>query len=161
MSEYPYQIRRIGPDDVTLMRRLNAMFGAAFGDPETYNLNPPDDTWLQRALAKTDVIVLAALDGDEPVGGLVAYELDKFEQPRREVYLYDLAVVAAHRRRRIATRLIEALCEIARTYGARTIFVQADIGDAAAIALYQGLGAREDVIHFDIAIPRSTPSANL
>jgi len=152
MSEFPYQIRRLGPDDVALMRRLNVMFGTAFGEPETYNLNPPDDAWLRRALAKTDVIVLAALDSDEPVGGLVAYELDKFEQPRREVYLYDLAVVAAHRRRRIATRLIQALCEIARTYGAWTIFVQADIGDDAAIALYQGLGEREDAIHFDIAI---------
>ena len=128
------------------------MFGAAFGEPETYNVNPSDDAWLQRALAKADVIVLAALDNDEPAGGLVAYELDKFEQPRREVYLYDLAVAAAHRRRRIATRLIGALCEIARRRGAWTIFVQADIGDDAAIALYQGLGVREKAIHFDIAI---------
>lgn len=135
------------------MRRLNSMFAAAFGELETYRVNPPDDAWLQRALAKADAIVLAALDGDEPIGGLVAYDLDKFEQPRREFYLYDLAVAAAYRRRRIATRLIEALREIARAYGAWTIFVQADIGDAAAIALYQGLGAREDAVHFDLAIP--------
>jgi hypothetical protein len=33
------------------------------------------------------------------------------------------------------------------------IFVQADRGDDAAIALYSKLGAREDVLHFDIAVP--------
>jgi aminoglycoside 3-N-acetyltransferase I len=152
MSARPYPIRRLGPNDLALMRRLNAMFGAAFMEPETYRVDPPDDDWLRRALAQACAIVLAALDGDEPVGGLVAYELDKFEQPRREIYLYDLAVAAAHRRRRIATRLIEALREIALARGAATIFVQADYGDDAAIALYQGLGAREDVIHFDIAV---------
>jgi aminoglycoside 3-N-acetyltransferase I len=31
------------------------------------------------------------------------------------------------------------------------VFVQADHGDDAAIALYTKLGAREDVLHFDIA----------
>jgi aminoglycoside 3-N-acetyltransferase I len=30
-------------------------------------------------------------------------------------------------------------------------FVQADLGDDAAIALYTKLGVREDVLHFDIA----------
>jgi len=32
------------------------------------------------------------------------------------------------------------------------IFVQADLGDAPAIALYTKLGAREDVLHFDIPV---------
>jgi aminoglycoside 3-N-acetyltransferase I len=152
LPEYPYPIRRLGPDDLILMRRLNAMFGAAFGEPETYRVDPPGDVWLRRGLAKTDVIVLAALDGDEAAGGLIAYELDKFEQPRCEIYLYDLAVAVAHRRRKIATRLIEALRQIALERRASTILVQADLGDDAAIALYQGFGAREDVIHFDIAV---------
>jgi aminoglycoside 3-N-acetyltransferase I len=128
------------------------MFGAAFLEPETYRVDPPDDEWLRRALANPDIVVLAALDGDEAVGGLVAYELDKFERPRREIYLYDLAVAAAHRRRKVATRLIETLRATARARGAASIFVQADYGDDAAIALYRGLGAREDVIHFDIAV---------
>ena len=34
------------------------------------------------------------------------------------------------------------------------IFVQADHGDEPAIALYTKLGIREDVLHFDIAVPR-------
>jgi len=39
---------------------------------------------------------------------------------------------------------------IARTRAASVISVQADRGADAAIALYESLGVREDVLHFDI-----------
>jgi aminoglycoside 3-N-acetyltransferase I len=48
--------------------------------------------------------------------------------------------------------LIEALKNIGARRGAYVIFVQADIGDDPAIALYTKLGVREDVLHFDIAV---------
>jgi aminoglycoside 3-N-acetyltransferase I len=86
------------------------------------------------------------------VGGLAAYELRKFEQERSEIYIYDLAVALSHRRQGIATALIEALRGIARARGATVIFVQADVPDAAAIALYTKLGSREDVLHFDVDV---------
>jgi predicted N-acetyltransferase YhbS len=82
----------------------------------------------------------------------VAYELDKFEQARREVYIYDLAVRAEHRRQGIATALIARLGEIAARRSAWVIYVQADYGDDPAIALYEKLGAREAVLHFDIPV---------
>lgn len=127
------------------------VFGDAFGDPHTYTGQPPSDTYVGTLLAKPHVIVLAAFDGEDVVGGLAAYELEKFEQERREIYLYDLAVAATHRRRGIARRLIGTLQQIAREQRAYVIFVQADYGDDAAIALYASLGTREDVMHFDIA----------
>src|SRR6185295_10721624 len=98
------------------------------------------------------VVALVALAGGAVVGGLVAYELDKFEQARREIYIYDLAVAEPHRRRGIATALIERLRTIAAARGAWVIYVQADHGDDPAIALYETLGAREDVLHFDIPV---------
>lgn len=58
------------------------------------------------------------------------------------------------RRRGVATALVQALFPIAAALGAWAIFVQADIGDAPAIAFYSRLGSREDVLHFDIAPPR-------
>nr|WP_017324751.1 GNAT family N-acetyltransferase [Synechococcus sp. PCC 7336] len=58
------------------------------------------------------VIALAALKHGEVVGGLAAYELQKFEQERSEIYIYDLAVSAAHRREGIATALIQELKSI-------------------------------------------------
>ncbi len=93
-----------------------------------------------------------ALAADQVVGGLVAYELDKFERARREVYIYDLAVAEEHRRQGVATALIEHLRAIAAARGAWVIYVQADHGDDPAIALYEKLGVREDVLHFDIPV---------
>lgn len=97
-------------------------------------------------------VALAALKHGAVVGGLAAYELRRFEQERSEVYIYDLTVAAARRREDIATALIEALKPIAAARGAWVIYVQADLADLPAIALYSKLGAREDVLHFDIAV---------
>ena len=131
---------------------MNRMFGEAFGDPETYGDEPPDDDYLRDLLARPDVIALAAVHGGEVTGGLVAYELRKFEKARSEIYIYDLAVAEAWRRRRIATALVERLRAIARDRGAWVIYVQADYADPPAIALYEKLGTREEVLHFDIEV---------
>ncbi len=48
--------------------------------------------------------------------------------------------------------MIQSLRAIAAARGAYVIFVQADYGDDPAVALYTKLGAREDVMHFDIAV---------
>jgi aminoglycoside 3-N-acetyltransferase I len=147
-----FSIRRLGPPDVALLRSLNVLFGAAFGDSDTYTQAAPADAYLSDLLAKEHVIALAAIAGGRVVGGLVAYELDKFERERRELYIYDLAVDENHRRRGIATALIGHVRGIAAQRGAWVIYVQADYGDTAAVALYEKLGIREDVMHFDIPV---------
>lgn len=147
-----HQIRHLSPADIPVMKGLLKMFGEAFGEADTYQGHVPGDAYLRRLLEKPHFIALAAVEGDEVVGGLAAYELEKFEQARSEIYIYDLAVAASHRRRGIATALIRALSRIADARGAFVIFVQADPGDTPAIRLYESLGTREDVHHFDIAV---------
>jgi aminoglycoside 3-N-acetyltransferase I len=96
------------------------------------------------------------MKGKEVVGGLAAYELDKFEQDRREIYIYDLAVLEGHRREGIATGMIDALRKIAAERDVYVIFVQADLEDGPAIALYESLGTKETAHHFDIDVgPRT------
>lgn len=147
-----FGIVRVEPGDADLMDGLLAMFGDAFGEAETYGRARPSRAYLERLLGGDTFIALAALKDGAVVGGIAAYELRKFEQERSEIYLYDLAVAEAHRRQGIATALIEALKGIAAERGAYVVFVQADHGDDPAIALYTKLGAREDVLHFDIPI---------
>ena len=53
--------------------------------------------------------------------------------------------------------MIDRLRSIAAERGAYVIFVQADYGDTAAVALYTRLGLREDVMHFDIDVPGRIP----
>ena len=145
-------IRQLTFDDVALMHALLSTFGDAFEEPDTYGGNRPDAAYLRKLLGSDSFIALTASKNGEVVGGLAAYELKKFEQARSEIYIYDLAVRAAHRREGVATKLIQELGRIAATRGAYVIFVQADHGDDPAIALYTKLGAREDVLHFDIPV---------
>lgn len=143
-------IQRLTPDDVPLMREMLGALGRAFEDVETYSAAQPTAAYLARLLGRDDFFAIAALQDGAVVGGIAAYELLKFEQERREIYIYDLAVDEEHRRQGIATALIRDLQAIAAARGAYVIFVQADPGDAPAIALYTKLGTREDVLHFDI-----------
>lgn len=149
-----YKIKRITNKDLALMNALLHTFGEVFNEMETYVKNRPTVKYMRQLLETDYFIALVALRDEEVVGGLAAYELRKFEQERSEIYIYDLAVSEAHRRKGIATALIHELKNIAADRGAYVIFVQADTGpeDEAAIALYSKLGIREDVLHFDIPV---------
>ncbi len=146
------EIVRLRATDIAEMRAMLAMLGRAFGEVDVYERAQPNDAYLAELLDSGHFIALAARHGEAVVGGLAAYVLPKFEQPRREVYLYDLAVAEAHRREGIATALIMRLKAEAKALGAYVIFVQADLVDAPAISLYEKFGTREDVLHFDIAV---------
>lgn len=152
-----FAIHHLTSGDLARMRALLAMFGDVFDEVETYTAKPPSDDYLRRLLGRDTFIALAASKGEEVVGGLTAYVLTKFEQERDEIYIYDLAVMAEHRREGIATALIERIRSIAAERGAWVIFIQADTGveDQPAIALYSKLGQREEVLHFDIPVRRA------
>jgi aminoglycoside 3-N-acetyltransferase I len=88
--------------DVPLFKELLTVFGDSFEEPQTYQDAIPSDAYLTSLLEKNHFIALLALDENKVVGGLAAYILDKFEQERNEVYIYDLAVSRDHRRQGIA-----------------------------------------------------------
>jgi aminoglycoside 3-N-acetyltransferase I len=144
------ELRVLTAADLALARAMLQLFAGAFEDEARYAAKPPDDRYLQRLLGSDGFVAIVAQAAGRVVGGLAGYVLPKFEQARAEFYIYDLAVDPDHRRRGVATALIERLRCLAATRGIYVIFVQADRGDDAAIALYTRLGAREDVLHFDI-----------
>ncbi len=147
-----YKYKQLGKKDIPLLKRLLTVFAESFDDHETYQSKIPNDTYLQSLIGKSYFIALVAIDKDEVVGGITAYELEKPEQERREIYIYDLAVSESHRRHGIATSLINKLKQIAKERDAYIIFVQADDDDAPAIRLYTSFGKRVNVLHFDISV---------
>ena len=151
-----YTYQQLASSDVPILKALLKVFGEAFQEVDTFQSAIPSDEYLESLLSKPHFITLVAMDGNAVVGGLAAYELEKFEQDRREIYIYDLAIAEQHRRRGIATRLINELRRIAKARGAYVIFVQADLGDDPAIQLYESLGRRESVYHYDI-LPGDEP----
>lgn len=147
-----FVVRHLTAADIVPFRSLLAVLGEAFDERDTYTRAQPDHAYLQKLLGGQHFIALAALENGAVIGGLAAYELPKFEQARSEIYIYDLAVAADHRRKGVATALIETLKDIGAKRGAYVIYVQADPPDTPAVALYTKLGTREDVLHFDIAV---------
>jgi aminoglycoside 3-N-acetyltransferase I len=151
-QQAPFDVCLLTPEDIDQFRALLAVMGQAFDEMDTYTAAQPGAAYLGRLLGEDHFIALAAMEAGVVVGGLAAYELPKFEQARSEIYIYDLAVASAHRRKGVATALINALKAIAKKRGAHVIYVQADPSDLPAVALYSKLGVREDVLHFDIAV---------
>lgn len=151
----PVAIRRLAPTDLAAFRALMHVFGEVFDAHDEYATRQPDDAYLRALLSRETFFALVAEDGGEVVGGLAAYVFDKFEQARREVYLYDLGVVATHRRRGIASALIADARAVAAALGAYVVIVQADTEaeDAPAIALYSRYATPATVMTFDLPVP--------
>ena len=150
------QFKRLYSDAEGLdqFRKLNEVFAEAFDDKDTYLGDKPSDDYLFSLLQKDPVLACVALVDQEVVAGLVAYVLDKFEQERKEVYIYDLAVDVNYRRQKVATNLIHFLNEEALKLGAWVVYVQADRDDPPAMQLYESLGSREEVYHYDIRLEK-------
>jgi aminoglycoside 3-N-acetyltransferase I len=145
-----HEIRRLGANDAGSLIDVLRLFATVFEDADSYLGAPPGGAYAASLLDDDGFILLTAHCEGEMVGALAAYRLRKFERERSEIYIYDLAVAERFRRRGVATALIGALRPIARAMGAWVIYVQADVGDEPAIALYRKLGVQEDVHHFDI-----------
>ena len=156
-ASFRYAYRQLTCADVSLLKDLLRVFADAFGEVDTYQRSIPSDDYLTRLLSKQHFIAVVAKEGEEVVGGLAAYELDKFEQDRREIYIYDLAVVGRHRRKGVATGMIGELARIASERNVYVIFVQANPADGPAMALYESLGTKEIAYHFDIEVPAAVP----
>ena len=147
-----FDVRSLSPDDIASFRAMLDLFGEVFGERKTYSAAQPGDGYIRSLLDGESFVAVVAVEDGTVIGGLAAYEFKKFEQERSEFYIYDLAVAETHRRRGVATALIEELKRIAARRGSYLIFVQADYGDDPAISLYTKLGSREDVLHFDIKV---------
>lgn len=154
-----FNITRLARSDLNEVIELLHCFGRCFEDPETYCEQQPSKEYLESVLDNPSNIVLVAKDGTKVIGGLVAYELKKLEQPRSELYIYDLAVDEEYRQKGVATSLIKALQPIANDLRAWVIYVQADYVDAPAVALYSNLGEKEEVLHFDIPVVKVSTGA--
>jgi tRNA (adenine37-N6)-methyltransferase len=161
----PHVIHVLTAGDVQTLRAMRAMFGEAFEDPESFSARPPSDDHLRSLLQREFFVAIAALQGQQVVGGLAGYVLPRYEQAHKELYIYDLAVAESHRRRGVATALIDAARRLAGQRDISSVYVQADVEDEPAVALYSKLGSRADVLHFDfepeIAQPASAPAEQL
>ncbi len=85
-------------------------------------------------------IFLAAFDGDEPIGFVLAYELPRRHGDAAMLFVYEVDVAAAYRRRGVATALMRELERLARERGIGEAFVLTDEENEPAMRFYESLG---------------------
>lgn len=149
-KETPITYHVLGASDIALMRGLLDLYGIVFEMPEEYHHNQPDDAYLHTLLARDSFISMIAKADGKIIGGFSGYILHKFEQDRREVYIYDLAVDENWRRQGVATGLLNAMRQEARARDIYVIIIEAEEGDEAPNALYRKMGSEEIAHHYNI-----------
>jgi ribosomal protein S18 acetylase RimI-like enzyme len=140
------EVRRLSNDDLSIFRSLIEMFNKVFEENESAM---GSRTSLQRLLENRNFIVLAAIAGNEVLGGLTAYELPMYYSDEPEIFLYDLAVQTEYQRMGIGKRLIQKLREYCLENGVKTFFVMAHEEDEHAVEFYHSTGGQgEKVVNF-------------
>lgn len=148
-----YEIRKLSSDEIGLAKQLFILFERVFNDAEISADELPDDRYLADLLSRESFHVFAAVAEGNIVGGITAYEMPMYMKKEKELYLYDLAVDAAYRRKGIAIALIENIKTYAAANNISTLFVEAFADEPEAIAFYNAAGAQmEGVCHFNFNI---------
>ena len=101
---------------------------------------PLSDSYVDSLLAKPDFWAIAALDGDQLVGGITAHTLPMTRAASAELFIYDVAVRIDHQRRGVGRELLAFLRNAAQEAGISNVFVAADDEDDHALDFYRALG---------------------
>ena len=125
------EIRPLGPgDDAAVVAAQHLFDGPARADATT------------RFLAEPGSHLLVAYAGDEPAGFVSGVEVTHPDKGT-EMFLYELAVDEAHRRRGHGRALIGALEALARERGCVGMFVFVDDNNEAGRAAYRSAGGTD------------------
>jgi len=139
-------IKKIGVDNLVLAKQLFLFFQI---DDGVENPTAASDEYLNNLLSRNDFHVVVAIENETVIGGLTAHELVMYKEETREIFLYEIAVEPLHRKKGIATALIEFLKEICAAKGITYMFVGTEADNAPAIRLYETTGGKyEDIAWF-------------
>jgi aminoglycoside 3-N-acetyltransferase I len=131
-------VRRLAPGDRDAARALLAVLAEVFEEEGV----PVGDAYLDRLLAREDLLVIAAHEDRRVIGGAVAHLLPMTSREGAELMLYDIGVAPSHQRRGVGRAILDAVHAEAERLGADAIFVLADDEDAHALDFYRASGGR-------------------
>ena len=124
--------RLLGPGDETLL------LAAA---PDLFD-NPVDPVLAREFLGDPRHHIAVALDGGTVIGFASGAHLIHPDKPT-ELFVNEVAVIPSHQRRGIAKALMRALFQHGRNLGCTCAWLGTERSNAAAMALYAGLGGSE------------------
>lgn len=128
-------LRRLTAVDTDLASCLNGLF-----DEGTEWDHEQGNAFLRHP----DNLFLGAFWDDVLCGFLTAHRLQRFDQRRAEVLLYEIGVQEDYRNRGIGKKLIAEAERWAAEVGADELWVLTNRSNLPAMALYRSTGRRED-----------------
>jgi ribosomal protein S18 acetylase RimI-like enzyme len=132
-------VRRLAPPDAAeLARALEILMPA--DQRETDVGAAAHVAHLERALAAPNCYVFLASRAGTPVGYVSAYRFPRLDHASDQVYLFDIEVAAAERRRGIGRRLVEELFAACRADGVTWAWAGTARENAAAQRLFAATG---------------------
>lgn len=96
---------------------------------------------MRRFLANAANVLFAALKDGLPVGFLLAHKLERLDNKLSSVLVYEVEVAEEHRRKGVATGMIQALQRTCAMDRSGDMWLICDDTNAAALALYRSTGA--------------------
>jgi ribosomal protein S18 acetylase RimI-like enzyme len=141
VAHAPIELRRLGPEDDDLdevTAELNSTDWEDFDNPFT-------SSSLREFLRDDHRIYLTAYVGSEIAGAAHAYVL--FHPAGHTVlYIDEVDTVSKHRRKGVATSMMEELLALGRRYGAKEAWLGTEEDNEAAQALYRKLEPSEELL---------------
>ena len=126
------EIRELGPGDLDI----------AMGAADLFD-SPPRHDATAKFLAAPSHHLLVAFEDGVPAGFITGVETTHPDKGT-EMFLYEMGVGDAHRRRGIGRALVRRLAELARERGCYGMWVATDEGNVAALATYEGGGGTRE-----------------
>lgn len=144
----PIRARRLGRGDLDLAPRLFTLMAKVFGEDQ----EDLGKGYVEGLLSDSRFWAIAALAGEELVGGITAHALPLTRKVSLALFVYDVAVRAGHQRRGVGRTLMNRLQMEAASEGIQEIFVLANKEDTNALDFYRAVGGgASDVTMFDFA----------
>ena len=106
--------------------------------------SPPLAAATERFLADPTHHLLVAYDDDGRAIGMISGIETTHPDKGTEMFIYELGVTPTARLRGVATKLVEALADIARNRGCYGMWVGTEVDNKAAQATYRRAGADEE-----------------
>ena len=88
--------------------------------------------------------LLAAIEGNAPLGFILAYRMQRVDREQDMMFFYEINVAQRHRKKGIGTALINGLKDICKQENILKMFVLTDRSNAAAYHLYEKTGGIAD-----------------
>ena len=134
------ETRRLGSGDEALARDAIATLKIADGRLR----RDLTADYLRRFLSRPENYLIVATDGDQPIGYLVAYLLDRVDRDQPMMFFYEISVAASHQRLGAGRAMIELLKGFCRQQRVMKMWVHTNKSNAAAVGLYQSTEGEAD-----------------